>query len=51
MRPRLFFRRAATVRPTAPLSTVEPAAADELCRRLDGIPLAIELARRHASAR
>jgi predicted ATPase len=40
----LFLRRAAAARPTPPLSEDERAAAEEVCRRLDGIPLAIELA-------
>jgi len=38
----LFAERAAAVDPTFTLN--EPAVVDEICRRLDGIPLAIELA-------
>jgi predicted ATPase/DNA-binding SARP family transcriptional activator len=40
----LFLQRAAAARPASPLSDVERLAADQVCRRLDGIPLAIELA-------
>ncbi|MFD8820412.1 BTAD domain-containing putative transcriptional regulator, partial [Streptomyces sp. NPDC059627] len=39
---RLFEERAATVRPGTGAS--DAAAVDEICRRLDGLPLAIELA-------
>ncbi|MGW4905007.1 BTAD domain-containing putative transcriptional regulator [Streptomyces sp. NPDC004270] len=41
---RLFEERAATVRPGAPGAPGEWTAVDEICRRLDGLPLAIELA-------
>ncbi|WAU85894.1 BTAD domain-containing putative transcriptional regulator [Streptomyces sp. Qhu-G9] len=40
---RLFLERAAAVGPGAGV-TDDPAAVDEICRRLDGLPLAIELA-------
>ncbi|MER6356701.1 BTAD domain-containing putative transcriptional regulator [Streptomyces sp. NPDC001634] len=40
---RLFMERAAAVRPDAH-AVHDPAAVDEICRRLDGLPLAIELA-------
>ncbi|MEU0133706.1 AAA family ATPase [Streptomyces sp. NPDC006296] len=40
----LFVRRAASVRPGIPLSDGDRETARELCRRLDGIPLALELA-------
>ncbi|MFB7249019.1 BTAD domain-containing putative transcriptional regulator [Streptomyces populi] len=39
---RLFMERASVVRPAAAFH--DPAAVDEICRRLDGLPLAIELA-------
>ncbi|MEU2618932.1 BTAD domain-containing putative transcriptional regulator [Streptomyces sp. NPDC007157] len=41
---RLFEERAATVRPGARGAPGERTAVDEICRRLDGLPLAIELA-------
>src|SRR5207302_3093661 len=41
---RLFVERAHAVRPGFALSEVNWAAIAEICRRLDGIPLAIELA-------
>jgi predicted ATPase/DNA-binding SARP family transcriptional activator len=40
----LFIERAEAARPSAPLSAAERLAAVDVCRRLDGIPLAIELA-------
>lgn len=40
---RLFMERAAAVRPDAEAHH-DPDAVDEICRRLDGLPLAIELA-------
>lgn len=40
----LFTRRAAAVRPGVQLTDADRETARELCRRLDGIPLALELA-------
>ncbi|MFF4209048.1 BTAD domain-containing putative transcriptional regulator [Streptomyces sp. NPDC001796] len=40
---RLFLERAAAARP-GPHTVHDPEAVDEICRRLDGLPLAIELA-------
>ncbi|MEU9456910.1 BTAD domain-containing putative transcriptional regulator [Streptomyces sp. NPDC048277] len=40
----LFEERAAAVRPGAGAALGDRAAVDEICRRLDGLPLAIELA-------
>ncbi|MET8136440.1 BTAD domain-containing putative transcriptional regulator [Streptomyces sp. NPDC005251] len=41
---RLFMERASVVRPDAGTALHDSAAVDEICRRLDGLPLAIELA-------
>jgi predicted ATPase/DNA-binding SARP family transcriptional activator len=41
---RLFAERAAAVRPDAAAVLRDTEAVDEICRRLDGLPLAIELA-------
>nr|WP_206440992.1 BTAD domain-containing putative transcriptional regulator [Streptomyces scabichelini] len=42
---RLFMERAAVARPDADADVAhDPGAVDEICRRLDGLPLAIELA-------
>ncbi|MFF0136722.1 BTAD domain-containing putative transcriptional regulator [Streptomyces sp. NPDC005227] len=41
---RLFMERASVVRPDAAAALPDLAAVDEICRRLDGLPLAIELA-------
>ncbi|MFI6341038.1 AfsR/SARP family transcriptional regulator [Streptomyces sp. NPDC050535] len=41
---RLFLERASVVRPDADVALHDSAAVDEICRRLDGLPLAIELA-------
>ncbi|MER5906623.1 BTAD domain-containing putative transcriptional regulator [Streptomyces mirabilis] len=41
---RLFMERAAAVRPDADAALHDSEAVDEICRRLDGLPLAIELA-------
>ncbi|MGW3629073.1 BTAD domain-containing putative transcriptional regulator [Streptomyces sp. NPDC005122] len=41
---RLFTQRAAAARPGAGAALRDSAAVDEICRRLDGLPLAIELA-------
>jgi non-specific serine/threonine protein kinase len=40
----LFIERARAVRPDLPLTPPDIAAIDEICRDLDGLPLAIELA-------
>ncbi|MFJ4829904.1 AfsR/SARP family transcriptional regulator [Streptomyces sp. NPDC088747] len=41
---RLFLERASAMRPDADVALHDSAAVDEICRRLDGLPLAIELA-------
>ncbi|MET9901499.1 BTAD domain-containing putative transcriptional regulator [Streptomyces sp. NPDC006446] len=41
---RLFMERASVVRPDAGTAPHDSDAVDEICRRLDGLPLAIELA-------
>jgi predicted ATPase/class 3 adenylate cyclase len=47
---RLFCERAASARPGFALSSTNVAAITEICRRLDGIPLAIELAAARVTA-
>ncbi len=41
---RLFLDRAAAAAPARPVSTADLASVERICRRLDGLPLAIELA-------
>lgn len=48
---RLFAERATAVRPTFDLSDTAAGVASEVCRRLDGLPLAIELAAAGISTR
>ena len=43
----LFVERARAVQPGFSLPTRQEAAVSEICRRLDGLPLAIELAAVH----
>jgi non-specific serine/threonine protein kinase len=47
---RLFVERAAAARPGFNLTDESAAAIAEICRRLDGLPLALELAAAHARA-
>ena len=47
---RLFVERAAAVQPAFAISAQNTAAIVDICRRLDGIPLAIELAAARVNA-